>query len=106
MPDNLLRRLRRYFFDVDAAGRTCHEDSALRRPVDDDADVRLTGDVGGWSDENLLHRKALDRKLENLSGHALCFRRRLRQLDPTRLATAARVDLGFYDHSRRKPASD
>ena len=57
MAKDLVRRLRRDFLDVDSAGRARHEHRALRRAVDDDADVRFARDVGGGSHQNFLYWK-------------------------------------------------
>src|SRR6185503_2513188 len=73
-----------------------HEHRLLRRAVEDDADVRLAGDVGGGCHEHFLHGEILDLQLQDLRGELLRLGGSLRELDAARLAAAAGVHLRFH----------
>ena len=102
---DLLRRLRRDFLDVDAAGRAHHEHRLLRRAVDDDADVAsLAMSAAGvtstfWTVRPLICSRGSSRALARFLG-------RLGELHAARLAAAAGVHLRLHDHRAAELARD
>ena len=93
---DLLGGLGRDLLDIDAAGRTHHEHRLARRPVHDDAHVRLAGDVGGLGDEHLLHREPLDVHAQDGAGLLPRVLGRGAVLDAARLAAAAGMHLRLH----------
>ena len=94
---DFLRRLGRDFFDVDAAGGTDNQHRPLRRPIHDDPDVALGGDLRRRRDEDLLYREALDRHPEDGGRRRLGGVRPVRQFDAARFPAAAGVHLRLHD---------
>ena len=79
--EDLLRRRRRHFLDVDAARGAHHEDGPLCSAVDDDPDICLGRNVSSGRDEHLVHRQSLDLHAEDPRGDRSRLVRRLRE-DP------------------------
>src|SRR6185503_20109536 len=63
LAEDLLRRLRRDLFDLDAALRRRHHRHAPDGAVDDDAEVELARDLAALLDEEPLHDAALRPRL-------------------------------------------
>ena len=105
-PVDLLGGLGGHFLDVDAARGTHHQHGALRRAVDDDADVALRCDISRGRHEHLVYREPLDRHAKDGAGMRLRFGRGFRQLDAARFAAAAGVNLGLDDDFAAEPLRD
>ena len=104
---NLLRRLGGDFLDVHAAFRARHQHHALRRAIDDHADVELLLDVGAFLDQQTPHLLPLRAGLvgdelhaEDLIRQLAHFGNRLAEFDAATLAAAAGMDLRLDDPYR------
>ncbi len=100
--DDLLGRLFRDLFDLDAAFGRRHEHDATRRAVDHRAEIQFALDVGAALDVDLADRLTVfvglyrDQTLaQPLLRERFDLRRRVRQLDAAGLAAAAGVHLDF-----------
>ena len=87
----------RHLLDVDTALDACHREEGAIRPVEEEGDVVLLGDVGGLGDEHAAYDVPLDVESEDVLGARLGLVGRGRELDATGLAAAARLDLGLHD---------